>query len=807
LNPSYREWVQRHFFAVALVASLAIYVVAARSLLLGDVRAAWQKSQDERFSQMATALRDSVQMSFGRTADQLTRLASIEYFQKSPAPTDGRPAILTSRAIDDTSFVAVAMMESSENTWRTQWVATSERTRSQEPGLLQDSYWQQISPPSEVDKFQFYVMQMRPSADGAGRRSYLAFVVRVNLASNEAGASRFVVGLLERTFFGTISFAPVSSQYEMAVMDSAGVALAYSRTSYLGSNLSGDALLGRVLKDTAARGVLKSATDDRAAYFVSFPRANVKAAFIVSAAAAFARVQNSILLTMIFLAGAVALMGVGLVNLLRPAPEPAASARSELIASAPVTVAVAPKAARATDRLNLATGPFQDWVRGSVEAVDGILGQVQLGKTKVTDEDLRQHLRVIEREARRVRKTLGHVEALTSDKSLEPVVFQARDVVIPLLTDLSEEMKARGIDLIFEGTAEVRVRSRRKQLRWAIEEIIQNSVEAMAERDTRRITLEEKIEENFWVLRIKDTGIGIPGANLGKVFDPVYTTKTYVGAGLGLAAVVAELKKIDGRVDIESSTEAGTTVRLAIPLAEPLSTPSTNSGSVERVDTGRLEAAERSLPNDVDLPAPEVESAWPLLSTLPEAATPTPAGRTVPVTEEITPVIGADTDVDLLVDPSPDAEGWTSLMNRKPVSVIEGRDLPAPPPVYEPKTFDSETVSEFLTPEVRALLDKDEPADLAEGVSIESLREAVRKSGREDTRTDEALNAGFEFQSETAHGREQSRWLKSTDAERVSQETSDAEAAEPIDDLETESEPTKPERVVKIRSAKVKVDG
>jgi CheY-like chemotaxis protein len=67
-------------------------------------------------------------------------------------------------------------------------------------------------------------------------------------------------------------------------------------------------------------------------------------------------------------------------------------------------------------------------------------------------------------------------------------------------------------------------------------------------------------------ISIQDQGCGIPEENLGKIFDPYFTTKD-MGRGLGLTAVHSIMKKHEGYITVESTPGSGTTVSLLIPAA------------------------------------------------------------------------------------------------------------------------------------------------------------------------------------------------------------------------------------------------
>jgi PAS domain S-box-containing protein len=72
---------------------------------------------------------------------------------------------------------------------------------------------------------------------------------------------------------------------------------------------------------------------------------------------------------------------------------------------------------------------------------------------------------------------------------------------------------------------------------------------------------------NYVMISVTDRGIGIPPENLGKVFDPYFTTKQK-GSGLGLATTYSIIKRHRGHITVESTPGRGTAFSLYLPAAD-----------------------------------------------------------------------------------------------------------------------------------------------------------------------------------------------------------------------------------------------
>ena len=93
-----------------------------------------------------------------------------------------------------------------------------------------------------------------------------------------------------------------------------------------------------------------------------------------------------------------------------------------------------------------------------------------------------------------------------------------------------------------------------------------NAGEAMAKGGTLEVTTELDGNTEQAVVRVKDTGSGIPADVLPRIFDPFFTTKEDQNrTGLGLAVAAGIIEQHAGEITVRSEPGAGTEFRVALP--------------------------------------------------------------------------------------------------------------------------------------------------------------------------------------------------------------------------------------------------
>ncbi|MCE1166214.1 MAG: HAMP domain-containing histidine kinase [Bacteroidetes bacterium] len=105
-----------------------------------------------------------------------------------------------------------------------------------------------------------------------------------------------------------------------------------------------------------------------------------------------------------------------------------------------------------------------------------------------------------------------------------------------------------------------------QKIQQAIISLLINSIEAMSNRGGT-ITIELTHDGVNAILRIKDEGYGIDEKDIPYIFEPFFTTKEAAkGTGLGLSIVYGIISSHKGNIEVESTSDMGTTFKLTLPL-------------------------------------------------------------------------------------------------------------------------------------------------------------------------------------------------------------------------------------------------
>ncbi|MDP1825568.1 MAG: ATP-binding protein [Archangium sp.] len=188
------------------------------------------------------------------------------------------------------------------------------------------------------------------------------------------------------------------------------------------------------------------------------------------------------------------------------------------------------------------------------------------GNPLATDARVGQFVGLVERELNTCAKIISDLLDFSRERApalnpcpLRPLVDEAIGLVpqragVTVVNRVPEELPVPSLD--------------KDQFRQVLINLVQNAVEAMPERGGEVSVVAEGGQGAPWKIRVVDNGSGIPAEVVGKIFEPLFSTKNK-GTGLGLAIVSNMIRKHGGTISVDSAVGRGTEFHIVLPLAAP----------------------------------------------------------------------------------------------------------------------------------------------------------------------------------------------------------------------------------------------
>ncbi len=208
----------------------------------------------------------------------------------------------------------------------------------------------------------------------------------------------------------------------------------------------------------------------------------------------------------------------------------------------------------------------------------GILNFVKLMQSMVeqghlSDEDLRdlrQYLGMVYAETSRVSRTLSNLLTFSRKRQPEFTPVNLNAVLEEALALVAYQMRLQGIAVERRLAPDLwPVLADKGQMSQTFLNLFLNAIDAMPEGG--RLILETRNgRRQEVVVKVTDTGKGIPKENIPQIFEPFFTTKkTCAGAGLGLSVVYGIVRDHKGSIKVDSVVGRGTTFTIRLPARKP----------------------------------------------------------------------------------------------------------------------------------------------------------------------------------------------------------------------------------------------
>lgn len=173
-------------------------------------------------------------------------------------------------------------------------------------------------------------------------------------------------------------------------------------------------------------------------------------------------------------------------------------------------------------------------------------------------------LKLAERNIKRCDRIINELLDFTRERKIN---CELTNIDSWLESVLDEQEIPEGIECVRELNTDIELPIDRELLYRAINNVFSNAVQALQEENSNGNQLKVKTTVNGELLELHfiDTGPGIPEELTEKIFEPLFSTKSF-GIGLGVPVIKDMMEAHHGKFEIKSELGKGTTATLSLPM-------------------------------------------------------------------------------------------------------------------------------------------------------------------------------------------------------------------------------------------------
>jgi len=194
-----------------------------------------------------------------------------------------------------------------------------------------------------------------------------------------------------------------------------------------------------------------------------------------------------------------------------------------------------------------------------------------MAKNRLSREDIhncRHFIGLMATELERCGKIVSGLLSFSRESPLEYKEIDLNDILKSVISLTRHKIALQNIRLNIElSESPLLSAGDTNRLQQCLLNLIFNAVEAMPEGGDLSVLSQLDPNQKRCVITVKDTGCGIPKADLDHIYDPFFTTKPEgEGTGLGLSIVYGVVKNHKGKIAVKSRVGEGTAFILSFPM-------------------------------------------------------------------------------------------------------------------------------------------------------------------------------------------------------------------------------------------------
>ena len=204
-------------------------------------------------------------------------------------------------------------------------------------------------------------------------------------------------------------------------------------------------------------------------------------------------------------------------------------------------------------------------INSPLQGIRSIISSIE--RTYKQDEGLSENLNLIKGGFTSIRDIVKRLLDLNRPGKEKKQPMDVNSVIEDTVSLISSHLKKNRVKVNSSLSSKVpMITASPQQLGQVFLNLINNSVEAMAGiSNGREIIIKSNLSGKNIVIKVADTGPGIPKRAMKNIFDPFYTRRKKMGIGIGLSICHGIMEDHNGSIAVKNSPDGGAVFTITLP--------------------------------------------------------------------------------------------------------------------------------------------------------------------------------------------------------------------------------------------------
>jgi len=198
-------------------------------------------------------------------------------------------------------------------------------------------------------------------------------------------------------------------------------------------------------------------------------------------------------------------------------------------------------------------------IKGEISKIQGC---ARLLEERLSDSESKEYSRIITHSCSDLSDMLEKAKTQLQDITIEYKFIHISEIIKRIISSYEPIAAIRGVILQHKVPDEIYLLSDANHLYNVIDNLLKNAIEAL-NKENGHILIMLQVLRKYLVISIEDNGCGMDPEQIKQIRKPFFTTKnTRENYGLGMTYSYSVIKKLKGRIEIESEPGEGSAIRV-----------------------------------------------------------------------------------------------------------------------------------------------------------------------------------------------------------------------------------------------------